>query len=267
VARTAPPPAGSAPGRRGDGRSAVVVLAGGSGTRLGADVNKVYLPLAGRRVLSWSLHWAAQVPDVGTFVVVVRPEDLDLARDVVHRDAPGLDVRIVLGGATRHRSENAALAHLAPLVEAGDVDVVAIHDGARPLAGASLFAAVVAAARVVGGAVPVLPASGVVPVAAGGGQLVGSGAGAPRPAVGSTGPFRLARVQTPQAFRAKDLLAAYAAALEAGFEGTDTAGTVETFSDLVVRAVPGGEQNLKVTYPHDLFVAERLLAAQGYRLS
>jgi 2-C-methyl-D-erythritol 4-phosphate cytidylyltransferase len=242
----------------GEGRAAVVVLGGGSGTRLGAGVNKVYLPLAGRRVLTWSLLWASQVPEIGAFVVVVRPEDVDLAEEALRREARGLDVRLVVGGATRHESEDAALVHLAPYVEAGEIDVVAVHDGARPLAGPALFRSVVTTAQAVGGAVPALPALGVLAVGADGQPGRGPGsAGAAQ---------RLARVQTPQAFRAKDLLAAYAGALEARFQGTDTASTVEAFSDLVVQTVAGSRQNLKVTYPHDLVLAERLLAANRYRL-
>jgi 2-C-methyl-D-erythritol 4-phosphate cytidylyltransferase len=234
----------------------VVVLGGGSGTRLGAQLNKVYLPLAGRRVLSWSLQWAAQVPQVSTFVLVVRPEDVPLADEVLHREAHGLDVTMVVGGATRHESEDAALVHLAPRVEAGEIDVIVVHDGARPLAGPGLFGSAVATAAAVGGAVPALPATGLLPVGPDG-----------RPHLAGAGvPERLARVQTPQAFRAKDLLAAYGAARHSGFQGTDTASTVEVFSDLVVQTVAGSRTNLKVTYPHDLALAEHVLAAHDYRL-
>jgi 2-C-methyl-D-erythritol 4-phosphate cytidylyltransferase len=254
------------PGRyrrpRGPGHAGVVVLGGGSGTRLGAEVNKVYLPLAGRRVLSWSLHWAAQVPEISTFVLVVRPEDVSLAEEVLHREARGLEVRLVVGGASRHESEDAALVHLAPYVEAGELDVVAVHDGARPLAGPSLFRSVVSTAAAVGGAVPVLSATGILPAS----PPLRPGGGRPAAAGPLHLPRQLARVQTPQAFRAKDLLAAYAAALDAGFRGTDTASTVERFSDLVVQTVAGTRANLKVTYPHDMFLAERLLAAHRYRL-
>jgi 2-C-methyl-D-erythritol 4-phosphate cytidylyltransferase len=241
------------------GRAAVVVLAGGSGSRVGAGINKVYLPLAGRRLVSWSLQWASQVPEVGTFVLVVRPEDADLAQDMLCREAAGLDVRLVLGGATRHESEDAALAHLAPDVESGELDVIAVHDGARPLAGPSLFRSVVTTADVVGGAVPALPAVGLLPVGRYG-QPHADGARTRLDAA------RLARVQTPQAFRAKDLLIAYAAAHENGYLGTDTASSVEAFSDLVVQTVAGSRQNLKVTHPHDLVLAGQLLAAHDYRL-
>ncbi|HEY6797020.1 MAG TPA: 2-C-methyl-D-erythritol 4-phosphate cytidylyltransferase [Kineosporiaceae bacterium] len=250
---TSHPPGGPGPAAT----AALVVLAGGSGTRVGADLNKVYLPLAGRRLISWSFAWAAQLSDLGRFVLVVRPEDAELARQTVRREAPGMPVDLVVGGGTRHESEQAALDRLAPAIGAGEIDVLAIHDGARPLAGPSLYRAVVATARSVGGAVPALPADGVLPVAPDGGLLpLGPDARVRRPA----------RVQTPQAFRAKDLCAAYSAAAADGYQGTDTACTVEVYSDLVVQAVAGSRRNLKVTYPGDLAVAERLLAAHGYRI-
>jgi len=234
----------------------------------------VYLPLAGRPLLSWSLQWIAQVPEISTLVLVVRPEDVTLAEEVLDREARALEVRLVVGGATRHESENAALVHLAPYVEAGELDVVAVHDGARPLAGPALFRSVVSTAAAVGGAVPVLPVTGILPAsppfpasllpALLAPLLPVSGpSGAPGP---PPPPRPLVRVQTPQAFRAKDLLAAYAAARDAGFEGTDTASTVERFSELVMQTVPGSHANLKVTYPHDMFLAERLLAAHRSQL-
>jgi 2-C-methyl-D-erythritol 4-phosphate cytidylyltransferase len=242
--------------RRPRGTAAAVVLAGGSGTRVGAGLNKVYLPLAGRRVVSWSFTWAGQVSEIGRFVLVVRPEDAELATQTLRREAAHLKVDVVVGGGTRHESEEAALAHLAPSIGTGDVEVVAIHDGARPLAGPSLWRSVVQTAAAVGGAVPALPASGVLPV---------GDDGHPVPPRGQT--EGLTRVQTPQAFRAKDLLAAYDSARAVGYQGTDTACSAESFSGLVVQAVAGSRTNLKVTYPHDLFLAERLLAAARYRLA
>jgi 2-C-methyl-D-erythritol 4-phosphate cytidylyltransferase len=241
-----------------DGRAAVVVLGGGSGSRVGAGVNKVYLPLAGRRVVSWSLQSAAQLPEVGALVLVVRGEDAELAEEVLRTEARGLDVRMVIGGAVRHESEDAALSDLAPAVENGEIDVIAVHDGARPLAGPSLFRSVITTARAVGGAVPALPAVGIVPVG-----LDGQPSGAPSSGAAA---HRLVRVQTPQAFRAKDLLAAYAAAHDSGHRGTDTASSVCAFSGLLVQTVAGSRQNLKVTYPHDLVLAEQLLAAHHYQL-
>jgi 2-C-methyl-D-erythritol 4-phosphate cytidylyltransferase len=235
------------------------VLAGGNGSRVGAGLNKVYLPLAGRRVVSWSFTWAAKVAQIGHFVLVVRPEDADLARETLHREAAGVPVEVVVGGETRHESEQCALDHLAPRIERGDLDVVAIHDGARPLAGPSLFASVVSTAALVGGAVPALAAESVLPVHA-------DGRPAPVEGPGLVPMDALTRVQTPQAFRAGPLLHAYRTAAGEGYQGTDTACSMEAYSDLVVQVVAGSRHNLKVTYPHDLFLAERLLAANRYQM-
>jgi 2-C-methyl-D-erythritol 4-phosphate cytidylyltransferase len=226
----------------------------------------VYLPLAGRRVVSWSFTWAGQVAEIGHYVLVVRPQDADLARQMLHREAGDLRVHLVVGGASRHESEQAGLDALRPLIDAGDVEVVAVHDGARPLAGPALWRCVVTTATAVGGAVPALPAVGVLPVDDDGHPSVPRTGSGPEPGASGGAEGGMTRVQTPQAFRAPELLEAYAHAAAAGYQGTDTACSVETFSDLTVQVVAGSRQNLKVTYPHDLFLAERLLSAARYRL-
>ncbi|MDQ1294613.1 MAG: 2-C-methyl-D-erythritol 4-phosphate cytidylyltransferase [Actinomycetota bacterium] len=238
--------------------AAVIVLAGGSGTRVGAGINKVYLPLAGRRVISWSFTWARMVGNVTSHLLVVRPQDEELARQVLAEEVPDLAVEVIVGGLTRHGSEQAALDHLADRIDAGQIDVVALHDGARPLAGPSLFRLALNTAAQVGGAVPALPAGEVLSIDPGGRLCTYEEIGAP--------PQQLVRVQTPQAFRARPLLAAYRKARDVGYQGTDTASTVEEFSQLQVRVIPGSRRNLKVTFPHDLQVAEHLLSTIDHEL-
>lgn len=231
------------------GAAAFVVLAGGSGTRLGSDRNKVYLPLAGRPVISWSLSWAAEVTEIGRVVLVIRQQDEQAAAEAV--EAAGMTgvVEVITGGVTRHRSEQAALDHLSWPICAGSIDVVAIHDGARPVAGSRLLQEVIQAAAAHGGAVPTLPEATAWPV---------DPAGRLHPPEVNHG---LHRVQTPQAFRAAPLLEAYAAALRNGTEGTDTSAALEGLPGIQVVAVPGRPENLKVTFADDLLRAEQLLAA------
>ncbi|MBN6041800.1 2-C-methyl-D-erythritol 4-phosphate cytidylyltransferase [Amycolatopsis sp. 195334CR] len=226
--------------------AAGVVLASGSGSRVGAELNKVYLPLAGRRLVRWSLDAFARLPEFGVLVLVIRPEDEEFAREVVG----DLDVDLVHGGASRQGSELCALRHLATRIDAGEVDTVLIHDGARPLASDGLITAVLKAAREFGGAVPGLAADDVVIATEDGTGYGGALDGA-------------VRVQTPQGFLAGPLLAAYEQADREGFIGTDTASCMERFSSLPVHWVPGEERNLKVTYPHDLRVVEHLLRETG----
>jgi 2-C-methyl-D-erythritol 4-phosphate cytidylyltransferase len=217
--------------------AAVVILAAGAGARVGAGSNKVLLPLGDRPVLAWSVRDALALDDVRRVLVVVRPGEAD---DVAAAIAPYLgdrEVGLVDGGASRHASEWAALQALAPEIEAGEVDVVAIHDGARPLAGRALFTDTIAAARAVGGALPGVRLTGLLALD------------------GSALPAELDGVQTPQAFRAGDLLTAYALAAADGFDGTDTAACWARYRDLPIARVPSSPRNLKVTFPEDLALA------------
>ena len=223
--------------------TAVVILAAGSGSRVGAEVNKVLLPLRDVPVLVWSVRDALALPDVRRLVLVVRPEDRAAVEAAVAPHLGRREVLVVDGGTTRHASEWAALRVLADDIESGDVDVVVVHDGARPLAGIDLWRSVVDAARDVGGAIPVVPVT----------QLLHADLTPVAEAVGA--------VQTPQAFRAHEVLAAYRAAAEDGFEGTDTAACVSAYADVPVAAVPGSPLNLKVTFPEDVALALELSPA------
>lgn len=227
---------GSAPGG-----AAIVLLAAGSGRRVGAETNKVLLPLDGVPVLAHSVRTALGVDGVHRIVVVVRPEDRTEVTDALAPHLGTHDLWLVDGGAERHDSEARALEALRAEITAGEIAVVAIHDGARPLASAELFGTVLTAAREYGGAVPATAVA----------QL--------NRADGSLAPEDLAAVQTPQAFRAPDLLAAYDAAAADGFVGTDTAACLERYTDLEIRAVAGEPTNLKVTFAEDLALAAELV--------
>lgn len=216
--------------------AAIVVLAGGVGARVGAGRNKALLPLAGRPVIAHSVRRALDArPSV--VVVVVRAEDRDALAAAIQPILGSDEVALLDGGEERHDSEWNALRALQPRIETGEIDVVAIHDAARPLAPVRLFADVIAAAREKGGAIPTVRIDHVV----------------------GTDGSELVSVQTPQAFRANELLESYRRADAEGFHGTDTASCIERFSEMTIVGVPSTTANLKVTYPEDLAVAEELL--------
>lgn len=225
-----------------------VVLAAGMGTRVGADGNKAYLPLDGRSMLVWSLDTLARVPEIARTVLVFRQGESELARTTVARELGAAAVEFVEGGPTRHASESNMLRHLAADIESGAVDAVVIHDAARPLADAAMFGTALALAREFGGALPALPADGLARVTEHGVETV---------------PGPLVRVQTPQAFRARELLDAYRLAERDGFEGTDTSSCIERYTDVAVRTFPGSAANLKVTYAGDIGIAHRLLTERN----
>ncbi|AXK44495.1 IspD/TarI family cytidylyltransferase [Brachybacterium saurashtrense] len=236
------------------GRAAGIVLAGGSGTRVGAGINKAFLPLSGRSIAAWGLNTLASVEGVGLLVFVVRPDDLEHARFVEARETDG-PLEIIVGGETRQESELAALRHLADRIDSGAVDTVLIHDAARPLVSHGLASAVLHAARENGGAVPGIPAADIA--AAGPGQSLREGPDGRR--------APLVRVQTPQGFHAATILDAYEAAARDGFSGTDTASCAEEYTDLPVTWVRGEETNFKITYAQDLLLAQDVVSALGLR--
>jgi 2-C-methyl-D-erythritol 4-phosphate cytidylyltransferase len=230
-----------------DPRVAAVVLAGGSGLRAGAGRNKVYLPLAGRTIVARSVATMSTLAGVRRLLLVIRPEDEGLAREILSGEtpAPPVPVEFVAGGPTRHASEAHALRHLAGAIESGKLDLVLIHDAARPLGSARLAIEVVRAAARHGAALPGLAVEDLA-------QL------GPDGSLGTLTNGYI-RVQTPQVFAAAPLLAAFRAAEKAGFEGTDTSACIERFTSLRVQSVPGEPENFKITYPGDFYLAEQLL--------
>jgi 2-C-methyl-D-erythritol 4-phosphate cytidylyltransferase len=234
-------------------RAAAVILASGAGVRVGGALNKVYMPLGGRSVVAWSLRTFAATAGIGALLLVVRPQDQGLAEEVLAAETPAASwpaVEIVHGGLQRQDSELMALRHLAPRIGSGEIDVVLIHDAARPLVSSDLVAAVLVAAGAPGGAVPGVPRPGLVLASEDGGVAVAD--------LGT-----MMAMQTPQGFPAAPLLAAYEQAAADGFYGTDTAACMTRYCGLPARCVPGEDRNIKITYPHDLVIAEKFLACHG----
>jgi 2-C-methyl-D-erythritol 4-phosphate cytidylyltransferase len=222
---------------------ASIVLAAGSGTRFGHSMNKVWLQLNGKHIISRSLENSrANFSNVRS-ILVINPDDEQFAREALSKDGSLANTEIVHGGATRHESEYKALQYLKGDIEAGLIDLVLIHDGARPLATPELFVAIANGAQTHGGAIPTIALD-------------------PRE-MDTERNETVARVQTPQGFRAPQLLQAYEKAAVTGFVGTDTSACMEAFfPDVKTVAVPGDIFNIKITYPQDLAIAELLIPVQ-----
>jgi 2-C-methyl-D-erythritol 4-phosphate cytidylyltransferase len=220
----------------------MIVLAGGSGSRLDPTTNKVYLMIGGRPILAFSLDTLERASLVERVVVVVRPDDRARAASVVTEAGMTKPCSIVDGGATRQESEMAGLDSLASAIRSGEIELVAIHDGARPFASLPLIESLITEAHRVGGAIPALPVEETLYRTTGGFALPVSSEA-------------LMRVQTPQAFAAAPLLEAYRSAARIGFSGYDTAETMERFSNVTVGVVEGDVHNIKLTVMNDLAMA------------
>ena len=223
------------------GSVAVVIVAAGSGTRLGAATPKAFVPLSGRSLLSRAISAATASPQVLVLVVVAPSSHLDEATAAASSARDGVTVRVVPGGYERSDSVAAGLAALPD-----EVDVVLVHDAARALAPTSLFTAVIDAVRAGHPAVvPGLPVVDTIKQVSADGLVVST-------------PDRawLRAIQTPQGFTRETLTRAHD--LRAGGPITDDAALVERLG-LPVHVIDGDPLALKITTGEDLLHAETQL--------
>ncbi len=222
----------------------VAIPAAGSGVRMGG-ARKPFLDLAGEPLLKWALEPFLLLAEVKAVAVALAEEDLRRPPPWL----PSLDPRILLvpGGATRSDSVGAALDALPPSVE-----VVAVHDAARPLLTGEIIRRCVEAVGPGRGAVAGWPAVDTLKEVGEDGQIVGT---PPRD--------RIWHAQTPQVFPRDLIVRAYRNAREKGIVDTDDAALVERIGGAVFM-VEGGAFNIKVTRPGDLELAELLLRREGH---
>ena len=221
------------------GGCAALLVAAGSGERLGAGRPKAFVVLAGRPLAAWSLE-AIAAAGVPRAVVAVPPGQGAAAEEALGRDFP-LGLAFVEGGATRSESVRNALA------AAGDAEAVVVHDAARPLAEPDLFRRTLAALADADAAIAAARVTDTVKEAGPDGLVVRT-----------HDRSRLWAIQTPQAFRAAVLRRALDVPPDVLARATDDAWLVERAGGSV-RVVESPPANFKVTTPHDLAVAESLL--------
>lgn len=238
------------------GRVVAVILCAGQGTRMAASENKVFLPLAGRPAILWALEAFDRASVVDGILLVAHPDEVERVRETVAGSRSHAIIDVVAGGATRAESERRALAALRANIESGAIELVLIHDGARPLVTPDEIERLVVGARISGG-----PGGALLTTPVSVGEEIGliEPDGALERVYSSP---ELARAQTPQAFNARLLLDAYDRAEADGFDGTDTSSTVERLGAPVL-IVEGSEDNLKLTTPDDLLRAEAIVRARG----
>ena len=230
----------------GDRDTAVVLVAGGSGERFGRSGGKQLAPLGGRPVAAHSLAASASVGRVALVVVVCHPERVAEYQTALADVATDVDVIFAPGGARRQDSVASGLARVPERFA-----YIAVHDGARPLAGPELFdraLAMLDADPALAGAVVGHPAVDTLKIVEG--------------ALVTATPDRSTvwAAHTPQVFRAAALRAAYEAAERNGREGTDDSSLVEAAGGRVVM-VEGPRTNIKVTVAADLAIAEAVLSS------
>lgn len=219
-------------------------MAAGRGERMGAPVNKVYLPLGDRPVICYSIAVFEESPLISCYVVVARPEEISFCRTLLAYLNPKKLAAVVPGG---ERRQDSVLAGLRALP--GDCALVAVHDGARPLLQREVLEGALHRAGASGAVVVGVPVKDTIKLCDDQGRV----AATPERR-------RLWQAQTPQVFGRQLLERAYAAFGDGAV--TDDASMVERLG-VAVELFPGGYDNLKVTTTEDLALAEALLSLKS----
>lgn len=215
-----------------------VIVAGGSGTRMGTEMPKQFLRIHGIPVFIYSIKaFLRAIPDIS--VLLVLPADhQNNGMDMIHEFLPASVVKIVVGGTTRFESVRNGLQY----VEKDSI--VFIHDAVRCMVTGSLIAKCYDDAVQYGSAIPVVAVrDSIRRIRDDGSEVLDRGS--------------LRAVQTPQTFRSEIILAAFTLDYQPAF--TDEATVVEYFGGKV-HLTEGEESNIKITYPTDLQLAEKILA-------
>ncbi|MGI6092612.1 MAG: 2-C-methyl-D-erythritol 4-phosphate cytidylyltransferase [Veillonellaceae bacterium] len=223
-----------------------IIAAAGRGKRMGRGINKVFIPLSHCPVLVHTVKKFSQCEEIDKLVIVTGPDEAAEVKELLANADIIKPWKVVAGGSERQYSIANALA-----VVDNDCEITLVHDGARPLIELETIRNVIAAAwqyRAAGVAVPVKDTIKTVDTE---GFITAT---PPR--------HTLWAIQTPQAFATELLQQAYTNAARDGYLGTDDASLVERLG-VKVKIVQGSYNNIKITTPEDLIIAEALLKQGG----
>ncbi len=225
-------------------RASAIIVAAGSGTRLGSGEPKAFVKLHGRAMLHYSLATLATLTSIAEVVIAIPVGMERKTRDEVARAGLEVPVKITPGGLERQDSVRIALA-----LTSAEAEVIIIHDAARPFADATLFRRCLEAAFARGAAIAAIPVSDTLKRVAD---------GVIHATVKRAG---LYQAQTPQAFQRRLLVAAHERATRERIIATDDADLVEQIGG-TVEIIEASALNLKITTKADLMIAESFASSR-----
>ncbi len=221
----------------------VVIAAAGRGSRMESNTNKQYMLLNSRPVLAYSLDFFEKQDVVDEIVIVTGEKELGYCeREIIKPFKFNKVSAVIPGGKERQDSVWAGLQKLG-----ADTEFVAVHDGARPLLSSAVLCRLLEEAEEWGAAIPGIASKDTLK-AVDRDDFV-------RQTLDRTTVYA---IQTPQIFKYEELMAAYRQAYEENFRGTDDASLFEHFIGRV-KVVEGDYNNIKITTPGDMLIAEALL--------
>ncbi len=218
----------------------VIIVAGGNGSRMNSTIPKQFLLLKGKPVLYYAINTFLQTFDDCKIILALPEEHIAAGQEIIDAFFDYNRIDIVIGGRTRFHSVQNGLAKVDD-----EESVIFVHDAVRPMVSSVLLYRCLAAVIELGTAIPVIDCKDSVRI------------------INEEGNEAIERssiklVQTPQAFHGKILLPAFNIDYKEKF--TDEASVVEAFG-LKVSLVEGEEENIKITKPTDLIIAESILSA------
>lgn len=223
-------------------RTTAIIAAGGSGIRMGLAMPKQFAKLAGIPILVHAIRAFQDAPSINAIIVVAPERFLEQTKKLIDDHGLSSVTTVVTGGARRQDSVYAGLNNLP-----ADCEMVAVHDGARPLISPALIERCILEAAQYGAAIAALPVKDTLK-SVGEENLI-------RHTVDRA---KLWQAQTPQVVRRDWLEKAYEKTAADDFTATDEASLLE-YAGQSVRVVEGAESNIKITRPEDLLIAEALL--------
>ncbi|MGD2089278.1 MAG: 2-C-methyl-D-erythritol 4-phosphate cytidylyltransferase [Candidatus Aminicenantes bacterium] len=230
-------------------KNLAIILAGGTGSRIEGDLPKQFLTLSGKTILQYSIEKFENHPRIHHIFLVIPGEFLNKAKEIVRKSGHQKVVKILTGGQTRQESSRIGVAAASP----GEYENVLVHDAARPLVSKKIIDDILAALNIYTAVNIAVPSPDTI-IEINHKNLVKN--------VPDRKYFR--RVQTPQGFKWDLIEKAQQLALEKGItNATDDCSLILTFKLADIYVVEGSPLNIKITYPLDMQIAEKLLKIEN----
>jgi 2-C-methyl-D-erythritol 4-phosphate cytidylyltransferase len=226
-------------------RVSAIVVAAGSGARLGASIPKAFVKVRGATLLARTLRTIGSVASIDEIVITVPAGMEQAAREEANAAGVSIPVKIVVGGAARQDSVRIALSYSSATAE-----LFVIHDAARPFATPQMFESCIERAGAIGAAIVAIPLADTL-------KRVEQ-----ETIAATVSRAGLWQAQTPQAFRRQLLIGAHERAVREKSITTDDADLVEQIGGTVA-IVAGSPLNLKITTAEDLSLAEAIVAMRA----
>jgi len=219
-----------------------LIAAAGFGKRMNAKISKLFIPIFGKPILAYTIEKFEQCNFIEKIYLIVNQEEDFYSKDIILKYNFSKVQELIAGGETRQDSVYNGLKVLDP-----DTDIVAIHDGARPLIEETIIQESIEAAQEFGAAIAAIPLKDTVK-RSGKDFFINE----------TLNRQEIWRAQTPQTFKYSVILSAYHQAYKDKFFATDDAAIVERYG-YKVKMIIGSEENIKITTPFDIIIAENFL--------